>query len=78
MLAWVQVAASHSLADNFSRALGASYLDAAANEQFMHQMGSGLRTSLLGAMALAHGDGKGLRLPPLLAPVQVGAERLNC
>ena len=37
------------------------------------QMGAGLEAALLGAAALMHGDDAGLRLPPALAPVQVGA-----
>lgn len=71
----LQVAQSHHLADNYSRALGASYSTSAEQQEwggeFMSQMGSGLRASLLGGVTLAHGDDAGLALPPTLAPVQV-------
>lgn len=64
------------MADNYSRALGASYSTSAEQQEwggeFMSQMGSGLRASLLGGVTLAHGEDAGLALPPTLAPVQVG------
>jgi prolyl-tRNA synthetase len=73
----LQVAQSHNLADNYSRALGVPYSGSSSEEEgeeqadFLSQMGSGLRASLLGAVALVHGDDAGLVLPPSLAPLQV-------
>lgn len=78
----LQVASSHFLADNYSRLLlggslagglrgpGSGSDEEGEGGQFC-QMGGGLQASLLGGMALVHGDDGGLRLPPALAPVQV-------
>ncbi|KAL4443242.1 hypothetical protein ABPG75_010979 [Micractinium tetrahymenae] len=83
----LEVASAHSLADNYARLLlgcagqlngsGSSIAsdsgepEEESDQSFFSQMGSGLQASLLGGMALAHGDDAGLRLPPALAPVQV-------
>ncbi len=32
----------------------------------------GVSTRMVGGIIMAHGDDKGLRLPPRLAPIQVG------
>jgi hypothetical protein len=39
-------------------------------------MACGLPSGALQGVALAHGDAAGIRLPPALAPVQVGRGRL--
>jgi prolyl-tRNA synthetase len=66
------VAQSHSLADNYSRTLGASYRGEEGDQgDFFSQMAAGVRGSLLGGVALAHGDAAGLALPPALAPRHV-------
>ena len=38
----------------------------------VHQTSWGLSTRMVGGIILAHGDDGGLRLPPKLAPIQVG------
>lgn len=38
---------------------------------YVHQTSWGMSTRMIGGIIMAHGDNKGLRLPPKLAPIQV-------
>lgn len=67
----IQAGTSHHLGDNFARAFGIQYLDANNEKQYAWQTSWGVSTRLIGAIIVAHGDNKGLRLPPALAPIQV-------
>jgi prolyl-tRNA synthetase len=67
----LQMGTSHELGQNFARVFETQYLDDAGNQQFVWQTSWGVSTRLLGAVIMAHGDDNGLRLPPLVAPVQV-------
>lgn len=40
--------------------------------QYVHQTSWGVSTRLIGGIIMTHGDDKGLRLPPNVAPIQVG------
>ncbi|KXZ49690.1 hypothetical protein GPECTOR_20g547 [Gonium pectorale] len=62
---------SHNLGSNFAAAFGTQYLDSAGKRQLVHQSSWGVSTRLIGGLIMTHGDDKGLRLPPRLAPVQV-------
>jgi prolyl-tRNA synthetase len=67
----LQMGTSHELGQNFAKVFDTHYLDAEGKEQFVWQTSWGVSTRLLGAVIMAHGDDKGLRLPPAVAPVQV-------
>jgi prolyl-tRNA synthetase len=67
----LQMGTSHELGQNFARVFGTQYLSEAGVEEFVWQTSWGVSTRLLGAIIMAHGDDNGLRLPPLIAPVQV-------
>jgi prolyl-tRNA synthetase len=67
----LQMGTSHELGQNFARVFNTTYLDAAGQETFVWQTSWGVSTRLMGALVMAHGDDAGLRLPPLLAPLQV-------
>ncbi len=67
----IQAGTSHHLGDNFARAFHIQYLDANNEKQYAWQTSWGVSTRLIGAIIVAHGDNKGLRLPPALAPIQV-------
>ncbi|GAB4815173.1 hypothetical protein N2152v2_002219 [Parachlorella kessleri] len=67
----MEVASSDFLADNYSRALDASYPSSGGSQEHFSQMGSALHSAVLGAAVIAHGDDSGMVLPPSLAPVQV-------
>ncbi|MEO8607771.1 MAG: proline--tRNA ligase [Chloroflexota bacterium] len=67
----LQSGTSHNLGQNFAKAFDIKYVD--ENNEFQHVWTTswGLSTRMIGAVVMAHGDDKGLRLPPKLAPYQV-------
>jgi prolyl-tRNA synthetase len=67
----LQAGTSHDLGTNFSRAFGTQFTDEAGALVPVHQSSWGVSTRLVGGIIMAHGDDKGLRLPPVLAPTQV-------
>ncbi|UNS99261.1 proline--tRNA ligase [Streptomyces tubbatahanensis] len=67
----LQMATSHELGQNFSRAFGTRFLTREGTREHAWQTSWGSTTRMVGAMVMAHGDDHGLRLPPRLAPVQV-------
>jgi hypothetical protein len=69
----VQAGTSHDLGDNFARAFDTKYLDESNTQQFVHQSSWGVSTRLIGGIIMTHGDDKGLRLPPEIAPIQVSS-----
>src|SRR5919204_4507218 len=67
----LQSCTSHYLGQNFARAYGVTFLGRDGAEQLAYATSWGLSTRAVGAVIMTHGDDKGLRLPPALAPVQV-------
>jgi prolyl-tRNA synthetase len=67
----LQLATSHELGQNFARAFEISYSDAEGAEQLAWTTSWGSSTRMVGGLIMAHGDERGLRLPPRIAPVQV-------
>ncbi len=67
----LQAGTSHFLGQNFSRASGIKFLDAAGQEQFAWTTSWGVSTRLIGGMVMAHSDDDGLVLPPRLASAHV-------
>eukprot|EP00898_Chlorokybus_atmophyticus_P008499 jgi/Chlat1/8650/Chrsp87S08036 len=67
----LQAGTSHNLGQNFAKAFGTQFLDEAGIRQYVHQTSWGVSTRFIGGVIMAHGDDKGLRLPPALAPIQV-------
>jgi prolyl-tRNA synthetase len=66
----LQVATVHHYRDNFSKAYGIAYENEAGEHVPAHQTTYGMSERLLGAVVGIHGDEKGLRLPPDIAPTQ--------
>ncbi|MBZ0275476.1 MAG: proline--tRNA ligase, partial [Anaerolineae bacterium] len=66
-----QSGTSHNLGQNFAKAFDIKYLDPNNELQYCWTTSWGLSTRMIGAVVMAHGDDKGLRLPPKLAPYQV-------
>ncbi|MBI2659359.1 proline--tRNA ligase, partial [Candidatus Woesearchaeota archaeon] len=56
---------------NFSKVFGIKFLDKDEKEKFAWQTSWGLSTRTIGAIVMAHGDDKGLVLPPRIAPIHV-------
>jgi prolyl-tRNA synthetase len=67
----LQAGTSHHLAQNFTRAYDISFSGRDNTLQFPHQTSWGLSTRVIGGVIMAHGDDRGLVLPPRVAPVQV-------
>ena len=67
----LQAGTSHNLGQNFAKAFDVKFQTEDNNEEFVWATSWGISTRLIGAVILAHGDKKGLRLPPNIAPVQV-------
>jgi prolyl-tRNA synthetase len=67
----LQSATSHYLGQGFARAFDVRYTARDGSEQYPHATSWGATTRLVGGVVMAHGDERGLRLPPRLAPQQV-------
>jgi prolyl-tRNA synthetase len=67
----LQSATSHNLGQNFAKAFDIQYLAEDNTRQYCWTTSWGLSTRMVGAVVMAHGDDKGLRLPPRIAPIQV-------
>lgn len=67
----LQAGTSHDLGQNFARAFDIQFTD--DNNELRHCWTTswGVSTRMVGAIVMTHGDDKGLRLPPRLAPIQV-------
>jgi len=67
----LQMGTSHFLGQNFSKPFDVKFADKDNVEHFAWQTSWGVSWRLIGAMIMAHGDDKGLVLPPKVAPMQV-------
>ncbi|MFI5041113.1 MAG: proline--tRNA ligase [Acidimicrobiales bacterium] len=67
----LQSGTSHYMGTNFAKAFDITFQDAQGANQFCHTTSWGMSTRMIGAVIMAHGDDKGLVLPPRLAPHQV-------
>lgn len=67
----LQAGTSHYLGQNFAKAFEVKYLDKDGQLKLPYQTSWGVSTRLIGALIMAHGDQRGLKLPPRVAPVQV-------
>jgi prolyl-tRNA synthetase len=67
----LQLATSHELGQNFARAFDITYTDATGEIQHAWTTSWGSSTRMVGGLIMAHGDQRGLRVPPRVAPIQV-------
>jgi prolyl-tRNA synthetase len=67
----LQAGTSHYMGTNFAEAFDISYTGADGQLTHCHTTSWGMSTRMIGAVIMAHGDDKGLILPPRLAPYQV-------
>jgi prolyl-tRNA synthetase len=67
----LQAGTSHFLGQNFAKAFDIKFQSAEGGLEYAWQTSWGVSTRLVGAIVLAHGDPKGLILPPKVAPIQV-------
>jgi prolyl-tRNA synthetase len=67
----LQCATSHFLGQNFSKAYDVKFLNKEGELDYPWGTSWGYSTRMVGGVVMAHGDDKGLRLPPTIAPIQV-------
>ena len=67
----IQAGTSHYLGQNFTKPFGVKFQDKEGKEQYGYHTSWGTSTRLIGALIMAHGDNRGLKLPPKVAPIQV-------
>ncbi len=66
----LQAGTSHYLGQNFAKAFDIKFLDKDGSQKLGYTTSWGVSTRLIGALIMAHGDKRGLVLPPVIAPVQ--------
>ncbi len=67
----IQAGTSHLLGQTFAKAFNIQFQDEKGVMQYAWQTSWGLSTRIIGTLIVCHGDEKGLRLPPRVAPFQV-------
>lgn len=67
----LQSGTSHNLGQNFAKAFNVTFQNKDNQEKLVYATSWGVSTRIIGAVIMAHGDDKGLRLPPKVAPHQV-------
>ncbi|MBE5781254.1 MAG: proline--tRNA ligase [Clostridiales bacterium] len=66
----LQMGTSHNLGQHFAKVFDIQYLDKDGTQKHAWQTSWGVSTRLIGGMIMVHGDERGLRIPPKLAPIQ--------
>ena len=61
----------HFLGQNFAKAYDVQFLNQEGELEYAWATSWGFSTRMIGGVIMTHGDDRGLRLPPALAPVQV-------
>jgi len=67
----LQMATSHELGQNFAKVFDITYTDTSGTLQTCWTTSWGCSTRMIGGLIMGHGDDRGLRLPPAVAPIQV-------
>jgi prolyl-tRNA synthetase len=67
----LQAGTSHYLGQNFAKAFDVTFLNKSNQLEYVYATSWGVSTRLIGGLIMAHGDDKGLILPPRVAPYQV-------
>lgn len=67
----IQAGTSHQLGQGFAKTFGIEFTDENEKQQHPWQTSWGVSTRIVGTLIVVHGDDKGLRIPPKIAPIQV-------
>ena len=67
----LQAGTSHNFGTNFAKAFDIKFLSRDGKLEYVYETSWGVSTRLIGAIIMTHGDERGLRLPPRIAPIQV-------
>ena len=66
----LQSGTSHYFGQNFTKAFDIKFQNKEGKEEYAYQTSWGISTRLIGGVIMAHGDNRGLKLPPRVAPIQ--------
>ena len=66
----LQAGTSHYFGQNFTKPFEIKFQNREGKEEYAYQTSWGVSTRLIGAVIMAHGDNRGLKLPPRVAPIQ--------
>ena len=66
----LQAGTSHYFGQNFTKPFEVKFQNRDGKEEYAYQTSWGISTRLIGAVIMAHGDNRGLKLPPKVAPIQ--------
>jgi prolyl-tRNA synthetase len=67
----LQAGTSHHLGQNFAKAFDVQFQTSQGGRDYVYATSWGVSTRLIGALIMAHGDDKGIVIPPKLAETQV-------
>ncbi len=67
----LQSGTSHNFGTNFTEPFEVKFLDKDGAQKYAYETSWGTSTRFIGALIMTHGDERGLKLPPKVAPVQV-------
>ncbi|MEZ4358104.1 MAG: proline--tRNA ligase [Eubacteriales bacterium] len=67
----LQMGTSHNLGQHFAKVFDVQFLDKDGVLKYVHQTSWGTSTRMIGGVIMVHGDDRGLKLPPKIAPIQV-------
>lgn len=66
----LQSGTTHNLGQNFAKASNIKFLNNNEELEYGYSSSWGVSTRLIGALVMTHGDERGLKLPPNVAPIQ--------
>ena len=66
----LQAGTTHNLGQNFAKASNIKFLNKNSELEYGYSTSWGVSTRLIGALVMVHGDERGLRMPPNVAPIQ--------
>ena len=66
----LQAGTSHYFGQNFTKPFDIKFQNRDGEQEYAYQTSWGISTRLIGGIIMAHGDNRGLKLPPRVAPIQ--------
>ena len=66
----LQAGTSHYFGQNFTKPFEVKFQNREGKEEYAYQTSWGISTRLIGGIIMSHGDNRGLKLPPRVAPIQ--------
>ena len=66
----LQAGTTHNLGQNFAKASNIRFLNKNGELEYGYSTSWGVSTRLIGALVMVHGDERGLKMPPKVAPIQ--------